>query len=245
MSSAKNKTISVLQRSIRSFSNSPSRKPLHLTGELRQSSPAPERKSRQSRKDFDLKDLSLDEDLIIISDPNNNNVKASTSKSKETDDEKSTKSKLKPQSISKRSQSATNYIDDKYEETSSDESEADDDFVPKQTETGKKGKSGKTSASKTNKPKKEVKRNAKDIKPTRVPKPSCGICGSKTRKLTRTECCGNLICGRDQPLGRFRPFFSFSAASCFSDHNKYTLCCFHFNEGLNSIYRFYFFQLNT
>ncbi|HZW29532.1 MAG TPA: hypothetical protein VFF52_02430 [Isosphaeraceae bacterium] len=54
----------------------------------------------------------------------------------------------------------------------------------------------------------------------------CGLCG-KTRKLTRTPCCGQWICDdEDQYV-----LFSYARNSCYRNHDHYTLCSHHFNEG--------------
>jgi hypothetical protein len=56
-------------------------------------------------------------------------------------------------------------------------------------------------------------------------KPRCGLCG-KTKKLTRTECCGNWICDdEDQYV-----LFSYAYNSCSRNHRRYTLCASHFAE---------------
>jgi len=56
--------------------------------------------------------------------------------------------------------------------------------------------------------------------------PRCGLCG-KTGKLTRTDCCGQWICDdSDQYI-----MFSYARNSCDRNHDRYTLCSFHFNEG--------------
>src|SRR5690348_6145951 len=80
-------------------------------------------------------------------------------------------------------------------------------------------------------------RSAMAKKPQRKPKrivrgerPSasrrCGLCG-KTRKLTRTECCGQWICDdEDQYV-----LFSYARNSCYRNHDRYTLCSHHFHEG--------------
>lgn len=57
-------------------------------------------------------------------------------------------------------------------------------------------------------------------------KPRCGLCG-KTKNLIQTECCGNWIC---DDLHKYVPF-SYSTKSCSRNHQRYTLCAFHFNEG--------------
>lgn len=57
-------------------------------------------------------------------------------------------------------------------------------------------------------------------------KPRCGLCG-KTEKLIKTECCGNWICDDEDEY----VLFSFGRNSCYRNHNRYTLCSFHYNEG--------------
>jgi hypothetical protein len=55
----------------------------------------------------------------------------------------------------------------------------------------------------------------------------CGLCGSTTKPLTRTECCGNWICDdEDQYV-----MFSYARNSCRRNHDRYTLCSYHHNEG--------------
>ena len=57
-------------------------------------------------------------------------------------------------------------------------------------------------------------------------KPRCGLCG-KTKKLTRTECCGRWICDdEDQYI-----LFSYERNSCHRNHQRYTLCGYHHVEG--------------
>ena len=54
----------------------------------------------------------------------------------------------------------------------------------------------------------------------------CGLCG-KAGKLTKTSCCGNWICDDvDQYV-----MFSYARNSCFRNHDHYTLCSHHHNEG--------------
>jgi hypothetical protein len=61
---------------------------------------------------------------------------------------------------------------------------------------------------------------------SKVAKPRCGLCG-KTGKLRQTECCGNWICDdHDQYV-----LFSYARNSCNRNHDRYTLCAFHHNEG--------------
>ncbi len=57
-------------------------------------------------------------------------------------------------------------------------------------------------------------------------KPQCGLCG-KTRKLTKTECCGQWICDDEENY----QIFSYARNSCSRNHGRYTLCAFHFGEG--------------
>lgn len=64
--------------------------------------------------------------------------------------------------------------------------------------------------------KKNLKRN----------RPRCGLCG-KTRKLTKTECCNQWICDDADKY----VLFSYAQNSCYRNHNRYTLCSFHQNEG--------------
>ncbi len=54
----------------------------------------------------------------------------------------------------------------------------------------------------------------------------CGLCGSKTKPLTRTPCCGNWICDDEQDY----VLFSFATNSCHRNHDRYTLCSSHYNE---------------
>lgn len=54
----------------------------------------------------------------------------------------------------------------------------------------------------------------------------CGLCG-KTGNLTRTECCGRTICW---DVDKYVPI-SFSRVSCYRNHDRYTLCAHHKNEG--------------
>jgi hypothetical protein len=51
----------------------------------------------------------------------------------------------------------------------------------------------------------------------------CGLCGSSTKKLTRTECCGQIICDDED---EYR-LFSFAHNSCHRNHRRYTLCGLH------------------
>lgn len=56
--------------------------------------------------------------------------------------------------------------------------------------------------------------------------PRCGLCGS-TKKLTKTECCGQWICDDED---KYVPF-SYARNSCHRNHRRYTLCGFHYAEG--------------
>lgn len=56
--------------------------------------------------------------------------------------------------------------------------------------------------------------------------PRCGLCG-KTDGLTRTECCGQWICNDEDTY----ILFSFARNSCQRNHDRYTVCGFHHNEG--------------
>ena len=56
-------------------------------------------------------------------------------------------------------------------------------------------------------------------------KPRCGLCG-KTRKLTKTDCCGKWICDDEYKY----VLFSYARNSCHRNHSRYTLCAYHHNE---------------
>ena len=58
-------------------------------------------------------------------------------------------------------------------------------------------------------------------------KQCCGICGSSRKKLIRTKCCNNWICDDQEDY----VLFSYARNSCFRNHQRYTLCAVHFNEG--------------
>jgi hypothetical protein len=74
---------------------------------------------------------------------------------------------------------------------------------------------------------------AKSVRGRKVSSPAspaarlkCGLCGKSTN-LTRTECCGNWICNdEDQYV-----LFSYARNSCHRNHDRYTLCSYHHNEG--------------
>lgn len=57
-------------------------------------------------------------------------------------------------------------------------------------------------------------------------KPVCGLCG-KSGNLTKTDCCDEWICDdQDQYV-----MFSYANNSCHRNHDRYTLCGFHYHEG--------------
>jgi len=56
-------------------------------------------------------------------------------------------------------------------------------------------------------------------------KPKCGLCG-KSRKLTKTECCGQWICDDEDKY----VLFSYARNSCYRNHRRYTLCGYHHAE---------------
>jgi len=56
--------------------------------------------------------------------------------------------------------------------------------------------------------------------------PRCGLCGN-TKRLTRTECCGNWICDDEH---EHTPFFT-AQDSCLRSHSRFTLCAYHFQQG--------------
>ena len=59
-----------------------------------------------------------------------------------------------------------------------------------------------------------------------VDQPLCGLCG-KSGKLTKTDCCDQWICDdEDQYV-----LFSYARNSCSRNHDRYTLCGYHYNEG--------------
>lgn len=60
----------------------------------------------------------------------------------------------------------------------------------------------------------------------RIQKPRCGLCG-KTGKLTKTECCDQWICDDEDRY----VIFSYARNTCYRNHDRYTLCSFHYHEG--------------
>ncbi len=71
-----------------------------------------------------------------------------------------------------------------------------------------------------------------NIKPTSDTK--CGLCGETNQKvfltkgkpLTKTSCCNNWVCDDQHTYS----IGSFSRNSCHRNHDRYTICSFHFNE---------------
>ena len=60
-------------------------------------------------------------------------------------------------------------------------------------------------------------------------KPKCGLCGfegSRSIKIVKTECCGNWIC---QDMETYE-LMSYKLNSCHRNHDRYTMCGFHFHE---------------
>jgi hypothetical protein len=57
-------------------------------------------------------------------------------------------------------------------------------------------------------------------------RPRCGLCGKRDH-LTRTECCGQWICDDEDSY----VLFSYARNSCYRNHNRYTLCGHHYEEG--------------
>lgn len=66
---------------------------------------------------------------------------------------------------------------------------------------------------------------AKPASKPKTTKPRCGLCG-KTGKLTKTDCCGNLICDDEHRY----VLFSYARNSCHRNHSRFTLCGYHYNE---------------
>lgn len=53
----------------------------------------------------------------------------------------------------------------------------------------------------------------------------CGLCG-KTENLTRTPCCNQWICDDADNY----QLFSYARNSCYRNHDRYTLCAYHWHE---------------
>ncbi|VDC06978.1 unnamed protein product [Peniophora sp. CBMAI 1063] len=58
----------------------------------------------------------------------------------------------------------------------------------------------------------------------------CGLCGKSDGPLTKTECCGETICDDYDKY----VMFTYSRDSCRRNHDRYTLCMLHKNEGHKS-----------
>jgi len=72
-----------------------------------------------------------------------------------------------------------------------------------------------------------ARRKGDERLPARVTakRPKCGLCG-KTRKLIKTDCCGNWICDDVEKYVAF----SYEQNSCSRNHSRYTLCGYHWTE---------------
>lgn len=66
----------------------------------------------------------------------------------------------------------------------------------------------------------------KNTKPSKPINPKCGLC-SKTKNLIKTECCDNWICDDSHKY----VMFSYARNSCYRNHDRYTICSYHHNEG--------------
>lgn len=53
----------------------------------------------------------------------------------------------------------------------------------------------------------------------------CGLCG-KSKKLIKTECCNKWICDDSDKY----VMFSYDRNSCYRNHDRYSLCAYHFHE---------------
>jgi len=95
-----------------------------------------------------------------------------------------------------------------------------EDRKPAKSSSGKRGRRKK--ARKAPRSGKSGKSGSKG----RDSQPVCGLCG-KSGKLTRTPCCGNWICDDEDQY----QLFSYARNSCFRNHDRYTLCAFHYHEG--------------
>lgn len=60
----------------------------------------------------------------------------------------------------------------------------------------------------------------------KVSKPKCGLCGSSKKSLTKIPCCNNWICDDEDSY----IIFSYARNSCYRNHDRYTLCSYHFHE---------------
>ena len=71
-----------------------------------------------------------------------------------------------------------------------------------------------------------AKKAPKRVPAVKAARRCCGLCG-KTTRLTKTECCGHWICDDEDNY----VLFSYARNSCHRNHDRYTLCSAHFNEG--------------
>ena len=68
-----------------------------------------------------------------------------------------------------------------------------------------------------------IKNNKKSLN---LVKNKCGLCGSTKKPLIKTQCCDNWIC---DDADQYVPF-SYETNSCYRNHDRYTVCAFHFHE---------------
>ena len=61
------------------------------------------------------------------------------------------------------------------------------------------------------------------------PNDVCGICGVQ-ENLVRTECCGMILCDKEEEY----EMFSYSRQFCVRSHRRYTTCGSHYGEGHES-----------
>ncbi len=71
-----------------------------------------------------------------------------------------------------------------------------------------------------------IKKQTKKQKSDKLDKPRCGLCGSTTKKLMKTQCCNNWICDDEDEYA----LFSYARNSCSRNHRRFTLCGLHYNE---------------
>jgi hypothetical protein len=74
-------------------------------------------------------------------------------------------------------------------------------------------------------PERDKQTKAKRESRAKTPMARCGLCG-KPGKLTRTDCCGQLICDDEHKY----VLFSYARNSCHRNHSRYTLCGYHYTE---------------
>jgi len=72
----------------------------------------------------------------------------------------------------------------------------------------------------------ETNRGPREGSGTPQERSRCGLCG-KTKNLTKTPCCGSWICDDEHKY----VIFSYARNSCHRNHDRYTLCSYHHNEG--------------